>query len=228
MAHEGNNPKDTQKSSCGPVHSQFGAQVTDTLPGTHCIGADVQTSWSQECSGTSRRAALCSESIRKLHWQSSGPAASWGPLPHGRLHQTWPSRSSTLSPCWGHRSQAGCVPVSRCASWRLLESRWQSSPHSVPCGPRGHSSGRPECKNRARTDISKVALKEPFCCGWVMGWPFHGSHKSHKRYQGRSHPAPLPPSCVNSEKSLPCLAFVSKWYSLGCCKDERRQSYLER
>lgn len=136
------------------LYSQLWAQVTDTLPGRRCTRADARTSWSQECSGTSRRVALCSEWARKLRWLSSGPAASWGPLPRGKWHQTWPSRSSARSPCWGRRSRAGCAPSSRCASWRPPASRWRSSLHSAPCGPRGRSSGTP-AQQQGRTDIRK-------------------------------------------------------------------------
>lgn len=139
------------------------------LPDRHYTGVDVQTSWSQECSETSHRAVPCSESTQKLHWLSSGLAASWGPPHHGRWHQTWPSKSLALSPCWGRQSQVGCAPSSRCVSWRPPESHWLSSPHSAPCGPHGHSWETPEQRTVKKNWVSHGSATALNCVFYLHG-----------------------------------------------------------
>lgn len=186
--------------------------VRDTLPGRRCTRVDVQTSWSQECSGTSHRVAPYSESAPKLRWLSFGPAVFWGPLPHDRWHQTWPSKNSAQSPCWGHQFQAGCGPFSRCASWRPPVSHWQSSLHSAPCGPLGHSSGTPE---QAQERQSAEEGSVPW--GWTLGKPERTRVNAVPPSARKHKPVPYIFSFYHQVSkiitSMP-LSSLSEWYIL--------------
>lgn len=165
------------------------------LPDRHYTGVDAQTSWYQECFGTSHRVVLCSESTQKLHWLSSGLVASWGPPHHGRWHQTWPSRSSARSPCWAHQSPAGCAPSSQCVSWRPPESHWLSSHRSAPCGPHGHSWETPERERTKKDGVSHEGAHALDCILHI----YHGMHQ-------RGH-SPLTGSLLWDFKQVPCVLF---------------------